>query len=52
MGPTGDDIILADVTHLDHGPRICFVYQLMQARPAAVNGELETPASELWSSSL
>ena len=40
-----DIIIHADVTHLEAGPRICFVYRLMQARPAAVNGEALTPAS-------
>jgi len=44
-GRTGHDIIHPDVTHLEDGPRIFFVDRLMQARPAAVNGEARTPAS-------
>jgi len=44
-GRTGHDIIHPDVTHLEAGPRIFFVDRLMQARPAAVNGEAQTPAS-------
>jgi hypothetical protein len=51
-GRPAHDIIPANVTHLDTGPRICSVYRLMQARPAAVNGEPPTPGSAEGSSSL
>lgn len=47
-----DNIYDADVTHLEAaGPRI-FVYRLIQARPAAVNGEPHTQVRRRGASSL